>query len=88
MGGAALDNNGGQHRPAGQDVEQEFTCRSAPLFAARRRHRLYRTDVHLAVPLDDRGDADTMEKIEEACDELSEMFTAAQDEFNAPVTLN
>jgi hypothetical protein len=32
--------------------------------------------------------ADTMEKIEQACDEVSEMFDAAQEEFNAPVTLN
>jgi hypothetical protein len=32
--------------------------------------------------------ADTMEKIEEACDEAAQMFAAAQEEFNAPIVLN
>jgi hypothetical protein len=31
---------------------------------------------------------DTMEKIEEALDEAAQMFAAAQEEFNAPITIN
>lgn len=32
--------------------------------------------------------ADTMGKIEEACDEAAQIYAAAQEEFNAPITIN